>query len=1190
VYKFLIVGCGGSGGAALAYMMDQLRSELAQFGIDDIPPGWQFVHIDVPTSPDTEIPGIGNVALQGGRYLSTAPSSGSYTVLDNALSQWLQQGKALGEFGTWAPRHPEGITVPISYGAGQMRAVGRAITLARAKTLVPELSAVYQRLTTVETNSAMAEVARRMPGAGSFSPNDAPIVLVVSSMAGGAGASMALDVCRLLAQIQGVNPDLVGVFMVAPDAFDQLPASARGGVTANGLAMLGEIVASQTNAAEEHDLRVLRALGLDVSAKGRAPFKRVFPVGRFVGAERTLFGDGSQDAVYRGLGRGLAALVSSGPASRQFVAYDLGNVSDDTPAQPDRFGWGTASGSDTLPWGAFGFASLSMGRDRYRHYAAQRLARFTVDRLREGHLQPGNPASGIDQLRALADSQWQHLARQAGLPVADVPGAALSMQSVASWFTQYAFPRVEAQGAGRRILDEQFTPFIPSPAGTMQQWLPVLQRFLADRRGALQGAIAHASYTWGFSWAQRLHDAVLREVLQGARLFGLPYAREALDRIERVVRDELAARLGDLAQYQAGDLGQLDPHVGNDFAAMKGTIANPQAVVDRLVGSHLDIVTTALYARSSDFAREILRSFVGEVIAPLREAITESLAVLDASAAAQPTASGLANVATAQYALWPSEHDHRVPERFGVADNEILITPAETFGAQYERDLRSAVDANGAPPLADARVHAAGFVVGGDWPVASGRPAPGPAIEVVSRWRSGLFTTDPVSHSPLTPARGAYRLRLTPADLVGRADQFVARPGESFERFCSLSLRDYALGTGASEAVRPELRADLVSKFGETLVRALPLISLDADAVNAIHGSSPQYRYKFSAVPFKDIPDVVEGLTRGLEARENIAPEAHKALVDAISEEPQVTRIDVFGSYRNYSPLVFDALLRPAQRQWASVPPQGKLAFWAHRRSRPLPAALPMSDVERRAMIAGWYVGQLTGQIRLPDAPYTDPVRVWDDEDRRWLDFPHPLLTPPSEFIGRQIDWLPAVLESYLIAIARGLESPVLHTLRPYRALRRLYDRTPLKPRSGLEPLSAEETLADWLETGTTPSGQASRVTGDSVQERAEGARTFLTQVLDFTRANFLETEDSSQTSGPYGDISSRERAAATPIFRDLARDIVAVLGDLDGVLTNAERLAVEGRSSRRPGAVPGAAPGGGDVVPDVPMPDFGAF
>ena len=37
----------------------------------------------------------------------------------------------------------------------------------------------------------------------------------------------------------------------------------------------------------------------------------------------------------------------------------------------------------------------------------------------------------------------------------------------------------------------------------------------------------------------------------------------------------------------------------------------------------------------------------------------------------------------------------------------------------------------------------------------------------------------------------------------------------------------------------------------------------------------------------------------------------------SMSDEDSVTRIDIFGSYPNYSPLVFDSVLKPAAQQWA---------------------------------------------------------------------------------------------------------------------------------------------------------------------------------------------------------------------------------------------------------------------------------
>lgn len=1191
MYKALVVGCGGSGGSALAYMMDQLKGELKPYGIDEIPSGWQFVHVDVPTAPDTNIPGVGNVREQGGSYISTAPTTGKYQILDNSLSQWMGQADAFGELGTWAPRDPSHITVPVTVGAGQMRAVGRIITLARSRDVYDGLNAAVRRLNTVETNSSMAELARVLPGSGRFSPENPPLVIVVSSMAGGAGASMALDICRILSLVPGVDPGLTGVFMVAPDAFDQLPESARGGVRANALAMLGEIVATQTNAAEDHDISLLRALGLEVQPTGRPPFARVFPVGRFVGVEKTLFGDGSQSAVYRGLGRGLSALIMSGSASGDFVSFDLGNNSDPAPANPDFLGWG---GSNPIPWGSFGFASLSLGRDRYRHYAAQRLARFAVDRLRTGHLQPGVTTSSVDQLRALADSQWSRVASMVGLPATGGYGA-LAPEQAAQWFTTQALARHEADQTARQIIDANFAPFVPHPAGQANQWIPILQRFMVDRAPALQSAASEGAYRWAFTWSQQVHDAILRQVQEATELFGLSYAREVLDRIERLIRDDLTPRLGDLAGYQAGDLSQVPPQFMAELAAMKGGMANPQGMVERLCDLERIQLTDTVYARAADLARGVLLSLVSEVIAPLKSTLSNTIGVLDNAVEAPRVASGLANVQTDQYGLWPSEIDQIVPERFDVAENEILLTPSAGFDRQYESDLRRAISmGDQMTTLDDARITGSRAVISGFWPVAEGQQAPGGLLSVHANWRPAMFNRDPMTGQPLTPSHGKYELHVSPSELVGRALQFVRRPGEAFEAFCSLSLRDYALGIDIPSAEVPRRRADLVAKFNETLSRALPLISLDADAVHAIHNRAPEYRFKFSTVPFEYINDLVGELQTVVKTRPNIAEEVIDAFDKSLANADKLTRIDVFGSYRNYSPLVFDALLKPVSQQWAGTAPQGRLAFWAQRRSRTLPASLPESDRERQTMIMGWYVAQITGQLRFPEPPYNSPVEVWDDESRRWLEFPHPLLTPPSEFRGESVDWLPAVLESHLLAIARAHEVPVMSSLSPYRRLRRIADANTQHPERGLvDALNAVLELARWIETGESASGLPSRIPGETLEERSANAKEWVEKIRAFTAANFIPPARRGESSGPYGAILNRAHAANTPLYRDLAPDIVEVTTKLSDLIDVATERAKRGTAAAPVDPTNLARSVNQDnngQVPAVPDAGFGAF
>ena len=66
--RFLVVGCGGSGGKTLAYLMDQLRSDLSKDGVTELPAGWQFVFVDVPSGVDDGPEGLGSV-VAAGRHL-----------------------------------------------------------------------------------------------------------------------------------------------------------------------------------------------------------------------------------------------------------------------------------------------------------------------------------------------------------------------------------------------------------------------------------------------------------------------------------------------------------------------------------------------------------------------------------------------------------------------------------------------------------------------------------------------------------------------------------------------------------------------------------------------------------------------------------------------------------------------------------------------------------------------------------------------------------------------------------------------------------------------------------------------------------------------------------------------------------------------------------------------------------------
>jgi hypothetical protein len=253
-------------------------------------------------------------------------------------------------------------------------------------------------------------------------------------------------------------------------------------------------------------------------------------------------------------------------------------------------------------------------------------------------------------------------------------------------------------------------------------------------------------------------------------------------------------------------------------------------------------------------------------------------------------------------------------------------------------------------------------------------------------------------------------------------------------------------------------------------------------------------------------------------------------------------------------------VLRPIVQQWQqSASDEERQEFWQSRRARPLAAALPMGDQERRAMVAGWFLGQIIGEIAIPQAPYTTPVRVWDRQASIWVDFPHPLLSPPKVFLKNH-DWLPAVLESSLLAVARIGDAPVGSSMKPYQLLRSLFDDAPTGPTAtaaGMYFRSGDTWLAKWVTTGTTTSGGVSLVpvgsAGATSEQRQEAARSWLQSNAKIASEDYLPAGvDGAAGGGEFSQITTREQAGLTPMFRDLAPDVWWAVRELTAVLSKA--------------------------------------
>ena len=196
----------------------------------------------------------------------------------------------------------------------------------------------------------------------------------------------------------------------------------------------------------------------------------------------------------------------------------------------------------------------------------------------------------------------------------------------------------------------------------------------------------------------------------------------------------------------------------------------------------------------------------------------------------------------------------------------------------------------------------------------------------------------------------------------------------------------------------------------------------------------------------------------------------------SLSDTKKVQHIDIFGSYPNYSPIVFSSLLPRISDDWASR--MDRVNAWKLRRARPLTGALPLSNDERKAMVAGWILGLAVGRVLVYNQGEKDArAYVFDAKHNEWLKFPHPLLTEPGN-MRNPVDWMPAVIESVLLAYAdshnKNGHGGLAGSLIPYRVLRGIYDDSNYQPTnkdSGIQH-PAVKVMAEFMRTGVFPARQ----------------------------------------------------------------------------------------------------------------------
>nr|MTA02424.1 hypothetical protein [Actinomycetota bacterium] len=379
----LLVGVGGSGGKTLRAVRQALDLRLQQEGWKEgWPTAWQILHVDSPVTQD----GASFPApfLPSENYINLVAPGTSYREAYRAAINGVPE-RVITEVESAMPSELD-VTVPVDLGAGKFRAVGRTLALAK---LGDVKAAAAKSLGKMTSDGALTQLAtlNTLLGNKSGLGSKDPIVIVVSSIAGGSGAGQYMEVTEAIKNAAPTAQWVHNIFslLYAPDVFQSVGNVDL--IAPNALGAMAEAMSGMwSNDLEQSTQELYRAKGINIPGIGEDPKIHIGPRFNFViGRENSTIDFKDQPDVYKAVAASLSTWVTDDKVQDQLLAYNVANFSAGTGAMVLPDATGIKDDNQAPPFASMGFGRVSLGRDKFLQYASERIARSSIDRMLFAH-------------------------------------------------------------------------------------------------------------------------------------------------------------------------------------------------------------------------------------------------------------------------------------------------------------------------------------------------------------------------------------------------------------------------------------------------------------------------------------------------------------------------------------------------------------------------------------------------------------------------------------------------------------------------------------------------------------------------------------------------------------------------------------------------------------------------------------
>lgn len=919
----IFVGCGGSGMSTVKAIHDLLTVVMQDAGGgSQIPDAYQFMAVDVPNKAQITLP-------ERIKYVNLA---GPLTVLggNNGIDAGLMSGNdaRVEDYLEWR-NDPATFQPNFEEGAGQFRVLGRAVGTRQYQDFGAKFEVAAQKCFT--NKNQLFDLAARL----GFAPNDgsiqSPMVVVISSLGGGAGSGIFLDVCEVIrAKAQGnmaaLQQNLIAV-LYDPSVFSKGGINlAAGGIPGNSYGAIMELGAATVSPRQVSPH--LAAGNPDIGQFNGPTF--TFMVGVPGGGQAEGISD--IQSTYKNTARILTAWFTNTELSKEVSAWlanwdalmlknGKGMLHESVNGAPVR-----------QPTTAFGYARLDLGRGRLQRFIIENLVRTALEEIATKHTSIDTDGREVNRevVRDYVKAN-RHLVFTF-LKAAQLNENSVDDESNDEILNAIRLPDLETK------LDEVATSIVKD-FNVYKSLLSLQNNVESDIINAEIKVLRDRHTARVVQWARDIQKTFAWAMIDQITVHGAWVLEVILEEAQQLMGDDFPRQLR--AERDSGALQMLLSEWDNrgkreEFKSSNKTISK----------EHKSRITALVKKRLEWQVERDLREIVANVCGDVAKGLIAS------------AKNGVSKLKEDIKGLLDSE-----PFRL-LSDNQpsnlLIPTPNEMLieeHTQWHEKMESLLRATGKDLRQLAlEIVRCSFI----------------DRELVARAEYAdimpwVTTQSWVPQISADLGLGAsqsidLRLRLGLDEVLQRAYgyfSFASDMGNELVSYCRASLKDYLEDQSLSEAQRSARQTNFIEKFKLALQKSEPMVEIKWNRLNTIYDverDDALYRI-LSEIPISG--DIARRLRETLPI----------AQAKGGSEVPQSrnTHIEVFTTCAPMPPAYFFSLSQTIVNARNEIEGTRETvttdSFFRGRRTRPYEEFLPYSISTKNTLARGWIIGCLTGRI-----------------------------------------------------------------------------------------------------------------------------------------------------------------------------------------------------------------------------------